>query len=175
MKHSVCTSHTLLPNKFWFKREEVYDSWIIRERFRLIKRRPSSLNRGKDTCTFPMNLHGVGRSTRPTSNCAPKAHYSIERDLYSIKRALYSIKRALYSIKRALYSIKRALSSRWAPKAHHMMGKTQKGHCEQSFGTHVLVLAINTTTFSRRPNLLKRKSTKMYRTSSEVPSQKTSF
>jgi len=41
------------------------------------------------------------------------------------------------------------------------MGKTQKGQCERSFGTNVLVLAINATTFSRRPKLLKRTSTKM--------------
>jgi len=41
-----------------------------------------------------------------------------------------------------------------------MMGKTQKGHCERSFGTNVLELAINATTFSRCPNLLKRTSTK---------------
>jgi len=52
-------------------------------------------------------------------------------------------------------------TSRWAPKAHHRMGKTQKGLCERSFGTNVLVFAINTTTFSRRPNLLKQMSTKM--------------
>ena len=50
---------------------------------------------------------------------------------------------------------------KWTPKAHHMMGKTQKGHCERSFGTKVLVSANNATTFSRRPNLLKRTSTKM--------------
>jgi len=31
-------------------------------------------------------------------------------------------------------------TSRWAPKAHHMMGKTQWRHCERSFGTNVLVL-----------------------------------
>jgi len=30
--------------------------------------------------------------------------------------------------------------SRWAPKAHCMMGKTQWRHCERSFGTNVLVL-----------------------------------
>jgi len=30
---------------------------------------------------------------------------------------------------------------------------TQQGHCERSFGTTMLVLAINATTFSRRPNL----------------------
>ena len=44
---------------------------------------------------------------------------------------------------------------KWAPKAHHMMDKTQKGHCERSSGTNVLVLAINTTTLSRCMNLLK--------------------
>jgi len=31
-------------------------------------------------------------------------------------------------------------TSRWAPKAHRMMGKTQWRHCERSFGTSVLVL-----------------------------------
>jgi len=31
-------------------------------------------------------------------------------------------------------------TSRWAPKVHRMMGKTQWRHCEQSFGTNVLVL-----------------------------------
>jgi len=88
------------------------------QRIRLIKRRrTSSLKQRKETCTVPMNLHGVGRSRRSTF--------------------------------------------KWAPKVHHMMGKTQKGHCERSFGTNaVLVLAINAKTFSRRPNLLKRTLTK---------------
>ena len=31
------------------------------------QRWPSSLERGKETCTFPMNLHEVGRSARPMS------------------------------------------------------------------------------------------------------------
>jgi len=31
-------------------------------------------------------------------------------------------------------------ASRWALKAHRMMGKTQWRHCERSFGTNVLVL-----------------------------------
>jgi len=52
----------------------------------------------KETCTFPMNLHKVGRSARPTS--------------------------------------------RWSPKAHHVMGKTHKRHCERSFGTHELIRQI---------------------------------
>ena len=60
------------------------------------QRRPSSLQQGKQTCTFPMNLHGVGRSARPTF--------------------------------------------KWALIAHREMGKTQKGHCELSFGRNVLVL-----------------------------------
>ena len=37
------------------------------ERIHLIKRRPSSLKRGKETSTVRVNLHGVGRSARPTS------------------------------------------------------------------------------------------------------------
>jgi len=51
----------------------------------------------------PMNLHRVGRSARPTS--------------------------------------------RWAPKAHRMMGKTQKRHCERSFGTNMLVLGTQRDNF----------------------------
>jgi len=45
---------------------------------RLIKtwRRPSSLKQGKETCTFLMNLHGVGRSARPTSRWAPMVHHA---------------------------------------------------------------------------------------------------
>jgi len=31
------------------------------------QRRPSSLNRWKEMCTFPTNLRGAGRSARPTS------------------------------------------------------------------------------------------------------------
>jgi len=42
---------------------------------------------------------------------------------------------------------------KWTPQAHHMEGKKQKGHCERLFDTNVLVLANNTTTFSRRPNV----------------------
>ena len=38
------------------------------------QRRPSSLNRGKEMCTFPTNLHVVGRSARPTSRWASKVH-----------------------------------------------------------------------------------------------------
>ena len=74
-------------------------------------------NERRKTCAVPMNLHGVGRSARPTS--------------------------------------------KWAPKAHHAIGKTRKGHCEWSSGTNVLVLAINTTTFSLCHNLLKGTSKKM--------------
>jgi len=44
-------------------------------------------------------------------------------------------------------------TARWA-KIHERL-------CERSFGTNMRVLAINATTFSRRPNLLKRTSTKM--------------
>jgi len=49
------------------------------QRIHLIKRRSSSLERGKETSTVPMNLHGVGRSARPTSKWAGKAHRMIEK------------------------------------------------------------------------------------------------
>ena len=39
-------------------------------------------------------------------------------------------------------------TSRLAPKAHCVMGKTQKGHCKRSFGTNVLV------SVKRRDNFL---------------------
>jgi len=41
-----------------------------------------------------------------------------------------------------LHGVRRSArqTSRWAPKVHRMMGKTQWRHCEWSFGTNVLVL-----------------------------------
>ena len=41
-----------------------------------------------------------------------------------------------------LHGVRRSArpTSRWAPKAHHMMGKTHWRHYERSFGTNVLVL-----------------------------------
>jgi len=41
-----------------------------------------------------------------------------------------------------LHGVRRSArpTSRWAPKAHRMIGKTQWRHCERSFGTNVLVL-----------------------------------
>jgi len=42
-----------------------------------INRRPSSLKEGKETCTISMNLHWVGRSARPTSKRASRAHRMI--------------------------------------------------------------------------------------------------
>ena len=61
-------------------------------------------------------------------------------------------------------------TSRWAPKAHRMMGKTQWKHCERSCGTNVLVLDKQ----SRHPFLAVPTSKKdvhkkcRYRTSSEL-------
>ena len=37
------------------------------ERIPSYQRRPSFPKQGKETCTFPMNLHGIGRCVRPTS------------------------------------------------------------------------------------------------------------
>jgi len=49
-----------------------------------------------------------------------------------------------------LHGVRRSArpTSRWAPKAHRMMEKTQQWHCERSFGTNVLVLG------KQRDNLL---------------------
>ena len=48
------------------------------------QRRPSSLGWGKEMCMIPMNPHGVGRSTRPTSRptsrWAAKAHRGIAKE-----------------------------------------------------------------------------------------------
>ena len=77
-------------------------------------------------CTVSMNLHGVGRSARPTS--------------------------------------------RWAPKAHRMMGKTQWRHCKRSCGTNVLVFDKQSRHLSLAVPTSKKDvhKTCRYRTSSEL-------
>jgi len=52
-------------------------------------------------------------------------------------------------------------TSRWAPKAYRMMGRTQWRLCERSFGTNVLYYTNNHDTFLWPSHPLKRTSTKM--------------
>jgi|AntRauMFilla1563_2_1112583.scaffolds.fasta_scaffold28299_1 hypothetical protein len=61
-------------------------------------------------------------------------------------------------------------TSRWAPQAHRMMGKTQWRHCERSFGSNVLVLGKQSRPLSLAvPTSLKDvNKTCRYRTSSEL-------
>ena len=60
-----------------------------------------------------------------------------------------------------LHGVRRSArpTSRWAPKAHRVMGKTQWRHCERSFGTNVLVLGKERDDFLSLSKPLKRTST----------------
>ena len=62
-----------------------------------------------------------------------------------------------------LHGVRRSArpTSRWAPKAHRMMGRTQWRHCERSFGTNVLVLGKEHDNFPLLSKPLKRTSTKV--------------
>jgi len=61
-------------------------------------------------------------------------------------------------------------TSRWTPKAHCMMGKTQWRHCERSFGTNVLVFDKQSQYLSLAVPTSKKDVHKKcrYRTSSEL-------
>jgi len=65
-------------------------------------------------------------------------------------------------------------TSRWAPKAHNMMGKTQQRHCERSFGTNVLVLGKQRDNLLSPSQPLNRMST-IFFIIEQVPNSKTLF
>ena len=52
-----------------------------------------------------------------------------------------------------LHGVRRSArpTSRWAPKAHRMMGRTQWRHCEQSFGTNDFSMFLHFTSLSTLP------------------------